>query len=138
MNDKLASCVSPKIRSNLHAFDTFQNLTTFKNKEISSDIIPEEKSKDKIFLDYNNDNDKKKKKRNEMDIISLNIKKSSQNLNQPDLFYADLFNHLIFKKNHKFHSSSKILKNSIILENNEEMDIEEEKNSNHCDDNNLL
>ena len=38
---------------------------------------------------------KKKKKKSELDIISSNIQKSSQNLNQPDIFYAGLFNQLI-------------------------------------------
>ena len=40
---------------------------------------------------------KKKKKQNELEIISFNLKKSSQNLNQPDVFYAGLFSHLISK-----------------------------------------
>ena len=63
-----------------------------------------------------------------MDIISLNIKRSSQNLYQPDIFYADLFSHLIFrKKSSKYHSSSKILKSSNIIENNELEELKEEK-----------
>jgi len=40
---------------------------------------------------------RKKKKNNELDIIQFNIQKSSQNLNQPDAFYAGLFSQLIFK-----------------------------------------
>ena len=40
---------------------------------------------------------KKKKKEKELDIIFINIQKSSQNLNQPDIFYAGLFSKLIFK-----------------------------------------
>ena len=41
---------------------------------------------------------KKKKKNNlELKIISDNLKQSSQNLNQPDIFYAGLFTQLIFK-----------------------------------------
>ena len=40
---------------------------------------------------------KKKKKKNELDIIALNMLKSSQNLNQPDIFYAGLFSQLITK-----------------------------------------
>ena len=35
--------------------------------------------------------------KNELDIITLNIQKSSQNLNQPDIFYAGLFSQLLFK-----------------------------------------
>jgi hypothetical protein len=44
-----------------------------------------------------NDSPRKRKKNNELDIIQLNIQKSSQNLNQPDVFYAGLFSQLIIK-----------------------------------------
>ena len=44
-----------------------------------------------------NNNIKKKKKKKDLDIISINLKKSSQNLNQPDIFYAGLFSELISK-----------------------------------------
>jgi len=40
---------------------------------------------------------KKKKKNLELKIISDNLKQSSQNLNQPDIFYAGLFTQLISK-----------------------------------------
>ena len=40
---------------------------------------------------------KKKKKNLELRIISDNLKQSSQNLNQPDIFYAGLFTQLISK-----------------------------------------
>ena len=40
---------------------------------------------------------KKRKKNKELDIIQFTIQKSSQNLNQPDAFYAGLFSQLIFK-----------------------------------------
>ena len=51
------------------------------------------------FKKKNNSNNKirKKHKLKELDIISTNIQKSSQNLNQPDAFYAGLFNNLIIK-----------------------------------------
>ena len=42
---------------------------------------------------------KKKKKKNELDIIQHNIQKTSQNLNQPEQFFAGLFSQLIFKGN---------------------------------------
>ena len=50
---------------------------------------------------------RKKKKKSELDIISSNIQKSSQNLNQPDIFYAGLFNQLI--GNYKNKSTCRIL-----------------------------
>ena len=68
--------------------------------------------------------DKKKRKIREMEIISSNIQKSSQNLNQPELFYAGLFNNLITKNyphmkenflfDHK--NSNQSLENGIINE----------------------
>ena len=45
-----------------------------------------------------NNSTKKRKKNNELDIIQFNINKSSQNLNQPDAFYAGLFSQLILKE----------------------------------------
>ena len=49
---------------------------------------------------------KKKKRNSALDIINMNIMKSSENLNQPEVFYAGLFNQLIFKrssqKNNKY------------------------------------
>ena len=66
-----------------------------------------------------------------MDIISLNIEQSSQNLNQPDLFYADLFSQLILRKTrkNKLNYSPKIWKkeNEIISERNEIQEMEESK-----------
>ena len=63
----------------------------------------------------NNCSNKKKKKQKEIDIISFNIRKSSQNLNQPDIFYAGLFNELMV--NYRNKSSCKITN---IIKNNEE------------------
>ena len=51
---------------------------------------------------------RKKQKIKELDIISSNIQKSSQNLNQPDLFYAGLFNDLINKDYHQLKQTHKI------------------------------
>ena len=51
---------------------------------------------------------RKKQKIKELDIISSNIQKSSQNLNQPDLFYAGLFNNLINKDYHQLKQTHKI------------------------------
>ena len=53
---------------------------------------------------------KKKKKKSELDIISSNIQRSSQNLNQPEVFYAGLFNQLI--GNYKNKSTCRILNTS--------------------------
>ena len=147
LNDKkISSSITLQMKNNLHSFDTFNNFSTFKNKDRNPDIISEEKPEDytsngiKNPLDANHDNIKKKKKRNEMDIISLNIKQSSRNLNQPDLFYADLFSHLISNKRYRnrYNSSSKIRKTSIILEKNEAQEMDEDKIYNYYDDNSRL
>ena len=42
---------------------------------------------------------KKKKKPKDLDLITINLQKSSQNLNQPELFYAGLFSQLITQTN---------------------------------------
>jgi hypothetical protein len=57
------------------------------------------RNKYEVFAKKNPENDspRKRKKNNELDIIQFNIQKSSQNLNQPDVFYAGLFSKLIFK-----------------------------------------
>ena len=59
------------------------------------------------ITEQNRNISKKKKKKSELDIISSNIQKSSQNLNQPDIFYAGLFNQLI--GNYKNKSTCRIL-----------------------------
>ena len=130
-NKKLASAIHLSIKNNLHNIDHFHKNYT-KNKQnhlgLGTNIILEEKleensgitNTDKKSDDDNNNSNKRKKKEKEMDIISKNIQKSSQNLNQPDVFYADLFSHLIYKNTkNKFNSSNKILKASNILQKNE-------------------
>ena len=57
---------------------------------------------------------KKRKKEKELDIISINIKKSSQNLNQPDIFYAGLFSELIFKGSSNYLSNQNKIENHSI------------------------
>ena len=57
---------------------------------------------------------KKRKKEKELDIISINIKKSSQNLNQPDIFYAGLFSELIFKGSSNYLSNQNKTENHSI------------------------
>ena len=47
-------------------------------------------------IDKNN-SIKKRKKLNDLDIISSNLEKTSLNLNQPEAFYAGLFNNIINK-----------------------------------------
>ena len=89
----------------------------FYDKKKSYTIEDEKKKKryQQTYLNKNLNNIvKKKKKKNELDIISLNIQKGSQNLNQPDVFYAGLFSQLMFKgsnygndsKNFKYKSSN--------------------------------
>ena len=92
--------------------------SNFFDYKTKSNIIEEEKKKKRyqqVCLNKNlNSIVKKKKKKNELDIISLNIQKGSQNLNQPDVFYAGLFSQLMFKgsnygndsKNLKYKSSN--------------------------------
>jgi hypothetical protein len=68
-----------------------------------------------------------------MEIISLNILKSSQNLNEPDIFYADLFSQLIIKDKGKnrFNSVSKKWKDDdSYIVGNEILEIEEENSKN--------
>ena len=79
------------------------NSNFFDQKKKSNTIEEEEKKKKRYHENISNKNPnnivKKKKKKNELDIISLNIQKGSQNLNQPDVFYAGLFSQLMFKGN---------------------------------------
>ena len=142
---KTASSISLSIKNKLynidHIHDKYTKRSIINKKHLDlekNNIIPEEKQEENSKISNNiehenqheniNNQSKKKKKQKEMDIISLNIKRSSQNLYQPDIFYADLFSHLIFrKKSSKYHSSSKILKSSNIIENNELEELKEEK-----------
>ena len=143
-NKRMASSISLSIKNKINSnLDYLNNIHTIKDKShlgFEKNAILEEKlenSNDKKSLDESINSSKRKKNQKEMDIIALNIQKSSQNLNQPDLFYADLFSHLIKKDNQKnqkskFRSSSKIWKNidiGNIPEKNEiqELDIEEGK-----------
>ena len=58
-----------------------------------------------------------------MDIITSNIKISSQNLNQPDLFYAGLLNNLITKKYPNFKEPHLLSNKNINSNNNINIDI---------------
>ena len=112
--------------------------SSVKNESSNKDNFFTSKRKSNTFTDNEEENyikkeknrikDRKKKKKNELDIISLNIQKSSQNLNQPDIFYAGLFSQLLFKGTSKEDDNK-----NIDEENNNEKDKEEneqEKNSN--------
>jgi hypothetical protein len=66
-------------------------------------------------IKINNNKLKKKQQLKELDIISSNIQKSSQNLNHPDLFYAGLFNDLMFK------DFSQLKENNYYIEQNDEI-----------------
>ena len=82
--------------------------------------------KRKKFMTKSNDNNlKKKKKLNELDIISFNIQKTSQNLNQPSEFYAGLFNNLFSKDYPKLNLSPNIFKSKQTI--NSVLEISENK-----------
>ena len=112
-------------------FNLENNVISEENHDatISQKSINENKT-----LDSNDKNDNKKsKKKKEMEIISLNIQKSSQNLNEPDIFYADLFSQLIIKDKGKnrFNSVSKKWKDDdSYIVGNEILEIEEENSKN--------
>ena len=101
-NVKRIGRASVDIKSN-HSRDFF----TEKKKSNTLEEKVEQKSSKNSKVDshkkinHNSSVKKKKKKNNnnDLDLIALNIQKSSQNLNQPDLFYAGLFSQLIFKGN---------------------------------------
>ena len=85
---------------------SFRNQISLGSKAISLKNIKEENQENEKHKknipslksnDNNNNSSKKKKKKKDLDIISFNLKKSSQNLNQPDIFYAGLFSELITK-----------------------------------------
>ena len=82
----------------------------FKNKNNQSKLKYKDKNRP-------NTKNKKKKKLNELDIISSNIFNTSLNLNQPDTFYAGLFNQLIIKDNMKL-KGSKLKESKLKSENN--------------------
>jgi len=65
---------------------------------------------------------KRKKKLKELDIISSNILKSSQNLNNPQAFYAGLFSQIMFKNYTKLNPS--IIKSNI----DEDKKVDQSKN----------
>ena len=75
----------------------------------------------KKSLRKSNDNNfyRRKKKLKDLDIISSNIQKTSQNLNQPEVFYAGLFNNLIkdypkIKEVHNYFNKKKSVNSSTI------------------------
>jgi len=83
------------------------NTEIFLSDRIKSNNLEDEKDfnskKYEVFSKKNPDyNSTKKRKRNtELDLIQFNIRKSSQNLNQPDAFYAGLFSQLIIKSSYE-------------------------------------
>ena len=106
-----------------NSFNNVNNLINIENPEKSfsqmgSDILNKSennkinnkknhhKQKLKENIKHNISPNKRKKKLKEIDIISSNILNSSQNLNQPDIFYAGLFNQLLSKNNYKFKDSN--------------------------------
>ena len=122
-----------KNRLSYETLSNFQNLINKSEKSINNKLLKTLSSNslvsvsllksnyDKSFdtLNENDNNEIKKKKISnnkvkkrhklkELDIISTNIQKSSQNLNNPDLFYAGLFNNLINKDYPKLKETHKI------------------------------
>ena len=93
----------PKHDSSQHSMTNDEK--SFLGRRKSQTYIEEEEEEKESINKKKRNNDKKglgmnakkKKKKNELDIITLNIQKSSQNLNQPDIFYAGLFSQLLFK-----------------------------------------
>ena len=78
--------------SSIKRSETISNMNKleFKKNKKKNNIIP----------------NKKKKKLKELDIISSNILKSSQNLNNPQAFYAGLFSQIMFKNYTKLNPST--------------------------------
>ena len=68
-----------------------------KNPENKNEIKNNIENMPEKPIDDNKNSNKKKKKHKDLEIISINLKKSTQNLNQPDVFYAGLFRQLITK-----------------------------------------
>ena len=68
----------------------------------------------------NNNSIKRRKKLKELDIISSNMEKTSQNLNQPVQFYAGLFNNIISKDYQKLKDSYNIFNSKRSYNNNVE------------------
>ena len=142
----MSSSISLGFRNNKHEMDNFHNINDKKKVvhfNLENNVISEENHDATISqksinenktLDSNDKNDNKKsKKKKEMEIISLNIQKSSQNLNEPDIFYADLFSQLIIKDKGKnrFNSVSKKWKDDdSYIVGNEILEIEEENSKN--------
>ena len=100
------------------------NTEIFLSDRIKSNNLEDEKDfnskKYEVFSKKNPDyNSTKKRKRNtELDLIQFNIRKSSQNLNQPDAFYAGLFSQLIIKSSYE---NSRINNNNNISNNSKAM-----------------
>ena len=76
-----------KMNSTLGGSESKSNKNIYKFRNSGGGI--KEKEKDKI---------KKHKRKKEMFMISNNIKQNSENLNNPDMFYAGLFNNIMEKQ----------------------------------------
>ena len=78
-----------KMNSTLVGSESKSNKNIYKYRNSGGGIKEKEKEKDKI---------KKHKRKKEMFMISNNIKQNSKNLNNPDMFYAGLFNNIMEKQ----------------------------------------
>ena len=149
---KLSSSIALSFKNNIRDMDNLHKLNGIKemsqlnmdeniileeNLEASNNISQNSIGENKTFNIGDKDDNKKSKKKRDMDIISLNIQKSSQNLNEPDVFYADLFSQLIIKNKgkNKIRSLSKKWKDDdSYLVGNDIHEIEEEKSKNSYTD----
>ena len=97
-NEKFVKKFKNQLSLGTNFFNTMELPKEEKKKENNKKIAVENNQKQNENENKNeNKNHKKKKKKNELALITKNMLKSSQNLNQPDVFYAGLFSQLITK-----------------------------------------
>ena len=108
-NLKRSSVATTKHKFNM---STINKKNTFFNKLRNSlgDNDPDKKLQKENLgknLTISKDNAKKKKKKNEMVMISHNMKQNFENLKNPELFYTGLFTNIIEKQKKTYKPTSK-------------------------------